>query len=136
MTAPRTVPLVCAALLSLLVACSDDAGTPCRYDYHCFSNSCTFGSCDSVLGRALADALLGDDEESEGESAPEPPAAPTPRCEYLSPADCTLAAHCRVECFCGFTRCEERPLSVGPTCRYGAFDCQTPCSPIRTCRSR
>jgi hypothetical protein len=61
----------------MLAACASDQGTPCRYDYQCYSNSCTLETCDGYLAAKIHDKNEDKDEE---ESTPAKMGECTPVC--------------------------------------------------------
>lgn len=89
------VTLLPVPLLALLFACDDDTGTPCRQDHHCYSNSCTFGTCDSRWGSELADEVFGEDDSAEE------PEGPAVECWGLAPSECSAAPRCKLTEVCG-----------------------------------
>lgn len=129
-----------------LTACTDDAGTPCRYDYQCYSSSCTLGSCDSALGSALGEALFGDDEpdyepDYDGSSeyvAPASTQACPLLCEVLSEANCEAEPGCTLSYECGLSPDCVYPSSsecITASCLPSTAeeDCEAPCEMLPRC---
>lgn len=134
--------------LALATGCTDDAGTPCRYDYHCYSNSCTFGSCDSALGAAIADAIIGEDEDEDEDAYNDfaahgpPDSEPCPLlCEVLSEHNCEQEPGCELSYECGRS---PECLSSGSiecilaTCSpfFDEDECEAPCAMLPRCTGR
>jgi hypothetical protein len=115
-------PALTPALLGLLLACNDDTGTPCRQDHHCYSNSCTFGTCDSRWSTELAESLFGDDD------APEERPQTAARCWELSQDECRTRTQCKVVDPCrGLPTCEDYER-VGVPCPASTQTCTSRCT--------
>lgn len=127
-----------------LASCADDTGTPCHYDYHCFSNSCTFGTCDSPLSVAIGDAIFGEEDQeisvwnddSSHDAKTRPPSSQFECSDLKDEATCRQASGCRWLVHCGFEETCTVRLEKGLGCPWcNNLDCAAPCELLSRCLS-
>lgn len=138
-------PWTCALALFVALSGCDDTGTPCRHDYQCYSDSCTWGSCDGPLAAAVGRALAGDDEEVDVVEVEVADASVghstwSELCPWgcqskFDESSCRDEAGCEVEWECGYPRdCFSRECLVA-VCPSTAKkqDCEAPCERRMRC---